>query len=79
MLGSIKKILILSAFAAKHNGKDMYPPVETKIEIFFFLKSIKHLKVKKSTFINAKGSKNRLFNLNKCPWCNVHVTIVNFV
>ena len=24
-------------------------------------------------------SKNRLFNLNKCPWCNVHVTIVNFV
>ena len=29
----------------------------------FFFKSIKHLKVKKSIFVSAKGSKNRLFNL----------------
>ena len=63
IFGSIKKILILNTFAAKHNGKDIYPPVEIKIEIFSFFKSIKHLKVKKSTFNNAKGSKNRLFNL----------------
>ena len=59
----IKKILILNTFAAKHNGKDIYPPVETKIEIFSFFKSIKHLKVKKSALNNEKGSKNRLFNL----------------
>ena len=39
---SISSILILNTFAAKHNGKDIYPPVEIKIEIFSFFKSIKH-------------------------------------
>ena len=36
IFGSNKKILILNIFAAKHNGKDIYPPVEIKISIFFF-------------------------------------------
>ena len=65
MLGSIKKIFILNIFAAKHSGNDMYPPVEIKIEIFSFFKSIKHLKVKKSALNNAKGSKNILLNLGE--------------
>ena len=63
IFGSNKKIFIFLTFAAKHNGKDIYPPVEIKISIFSLFNKNKDFKVKKNTFMIAKGSKINLFNL----------------
>jgi hypothetical protein len=41
-LGSNKNNFILSILDAKHKGKDMYPPVDINISIFFFFKKNKY-------------------------------------
>ena len=42
-------------FAAKHTGKDIQPPVEIKVEILFFFKTKKDLRVRNNIFKNEKG------------------------
>ena len=56
MFGSNKKILIFPTFAAKHNGKDIYPPVEIKISIFSLFNKNKDFKVKKNAVAGRGGA-----------------------
>jgi UDP-N-acetylglucosamine:LPS N-acetylglucosamine transferase len=46
---------------AKHNGNDIYPPVEIKIDIFSFFKILKDFIVNKNTFKSTKGKKIEIF------------------
>ena len=57
-----KKILIPNNFAAKHNGKDIYPPVEIKIDIFFFFLILRDFIVNKKTLKITKGKKIEIFS-----------------
>ena len=62
MLGSNKNILIFNIFAAKHNGKDIYPPVEINIWIFSLFNKYKDLKVKNIIFKIINGNKVDFFS-----------------
>ena len=63
IFGSSKKILIFNILAARHNGIDIYPPVEIRIRTFSLFKRNKDFKVKRNTFGIAKENKKNLFSL----------------
>ena len=47
--------------ATKQKGKDIYPPVDIKISILFFLKKIIDLIIEEKKLKKFKGNKNKLF------------------
>ena len=57
MFGSNKIILRFSTFAARHTGKDIYPPVEIIIFILFFFKKIRDFNIAKINKVIFFGNK----------------------